>query len=102
MVVALSVPGREVLLHFTAVFFADSQHVVCIGIKLEGVLSSLLPTGNHDYAESVTSFTSEAYSEIQRDHNEDAMSTVSSLSTPTEVRGMTSWFVARALFLRLP
>ena len=66
MVVAL-VPGasnvtagatREILLHFTAVFFDDSQHVVCLGRELEGALSSLLQDDNQGASESMSSLTS--------------------------------------------
>ena len=66
MVMAL-VPGasnvtagatREVLLHFTAAFFDDSQHVVCLGRELEGALSSLLQDDNQGASESMSSLTS--------------------------------------------
>jgi len=64
MVVAL-VPGaaaatRKILLHFTAAFFEDAQHVVCLGRELEGALSSLLQDGPGDASE-VSSLTSETF-----------------------------------------
>ena len=68
LVVAL-VPGartaagakREVLLQFTATFFEDHQHVVCIGRELEGALSSLLQ-GGHQALSEMSSLTSETAS----------------------------------------
>ena len=68
MVVAL-VPGaptaagakREILLHFTAAFFADSQHVLCLGRELEIELSSLLKDDHQDAADTVSSLTSQTF-----------------------------------------
>ena len=77
MVVAL-VPGasnvtagatREILLHFTAVFFDDSQHVVCLGRELEGALSSLLQDDNQGASESMSSLTSPTCSGMITDMN---------------------------------
>ena len=70
MVVAL-VPGagsasattQKILLHFTAAFFEDAQHVVCLGRELEAALSSLLQDGPHDTSE-VSSLTSETFSGV--------------------------------------
>ena len=63
MVVAL-VPGartpgaaREILLHFTATFYEDHQHVVCLGREMEGALASLLQGAYQDTSE-VSSLTS--------------------------------------------
>eukprot|EP00622_Pseudochattonella_farcimen_P003984 FR739278.1.p1 GENE.FR739278.1~~FR739278.1.p1 ORF type:complete len:307 (+),score=39.42 FR739278.1:221-1141(+) len=91
MVVAL-VPGasaaaatREILLQFTAAFYEDQQHVVCVGLKLEGALSSLL----HRYAasETVSSLTSGTNSGIIqpefRDETEMETQSVSSLNSGT-------------------
>ena len=56
-------PTRQILLYFTATFFEDHQHVVCIGRELEGALSSLLQGGNQALSE-VSSLTSEASSGV--------------------------------------
>ena len=66
MVVAL-IPGartagaaREILLHFTATFYEDHQHVVCLGREMEGALASLLQ-GAYQDASEVSSLTSETF-----------------------------------------
>ena len=97
MVVAL-VPGanaaaatREILLQFTAAFYEDQQHVVCVGLKLEGALSSLL----HQYAasasETISSLTSGTNSGlVQPELRDDTETeTVSSLTSGTYL-GMTT------------
>ena len=66
MVVALA-PGavtaagatREILLHFTAAYFNDSQHVLCLGRELESELTGFLKACHQDAAGSVSSLTSE-------------------------------------------
>ena len=70
MVVALTQGGhvaagatREILLHFTAVYFKDSQHVVCLGREMECALSSLLKNGRRCFSD-VSSLTSETPSGI--------------------------------------
>ena len=83
---------RKVLLQFTAAFFADYQHVVCVGLMLEGALSSLLQDDQLDASETdISSLTSEAYSGILQ----DAMGTESSLTVAlppglTSISGSTS------------
>ena len=95
MVVALAtefVPGahttaaasREILLEFTAAYFEEYNNVVCVGLKLESDLSSLLQDGDQDAAGTVSSLTSETPSGTLQDE----WSTVSSRTS-----GSTSGFL---------
>lgn len=54
---------RKILLHFTAAFFEDYQHVVCLGRELEGTLSCLMRGAPSE----VSSLTSETPSGIRTD-----------------------------------
>ena len=71
MVVALVSGARtecaatpEVLLHFTAAFFEDHQHVVCLGRELESALSGLLKHDHQDAPETLSSLTSGTHTNI--------------------------------------
>ena len=65
MVVALTQGGhlaagttRQILLHLTAAYFKDSQHVVCLGREMECALSGLLKDSQQALSE-ISSLTSE-------------------------------------------
>ena len=97
MVVALA-PGartaftatREILLQFTAAYFEDYQHVVCVGLRLEGALSSLLQYGQQDASEvssltEMSSLTAETPSGINTEMSlEDGSRVASTVSSGHE------------------